>query len=157
VFKPKIGTSKSKTLRQKDTFEFVSATTSELLEAQAHRGRRGALRSIRCTAAWAESGYMPGNSLLETALLPWIECRDLAAFLPKLYGVAVNQSFGPFFGFFIGDREERDAVSYVAVVANEISVMAAHLCCPPISTRLFIPAHKSKTGFRFPSVVRKPK
>jgi hypothetical protein len=33
---------------------------------------------------------------------------------------------GPFFGFFIVGRDDRDAVCYVAIVAREVGVVVAH-------------------------------
>jgi len=41
--------------------------------------------------------------------------------------VAINQLFGPFFGFFIVGGEDRDAVCYVTVFASEVGGVAAHL------------------------------
>jgi hypothetical protein len=64
----------------------------------------------------------------EAALLLAIECRDLPAFLPQLHGVAVNEPLGKPDGFTIVGREDRDAVSDVAVVANEVGVVADHFC-----------------------------
>ena len=59
----------------------------------------------------------------------------IAIFRPscQVYGVAVNQLLGQPFGFFIVDGDDRDPAGYVAIVASEVGVVAAHFVPRPWS------------------------
>jgi hypothetical protein len=59
-----------------------------------------------------------------------LKYRDLAVFVPKLYGVAINELLGALFGVVVAFTEQVYAVLNATVLTDDVRSITVHGRCP---------------------------